>query len=622
MTGSLHTLVLASASAPRLAVDLLILLAAAATVAMVLRKFRLESIPGYLIAGVLVGPRALGLIGADNAVAEVSELAIILLMFGIGLHLDVSTMRRGIVHILLVGVLTTLAFIVLGWGALVAGGVPSPAALTLALAAAVSSTAILVRLLVARREVRAPHGRVTLGVSIVQDLMSVAVMAALPAIAGWAGVVPSGVFGGVAVDAPGWAAPLMRAGVGLGGVAVLLVAGRLFLPRLLQEVARVGSGELVLVVSAVLALGAAITTSLLGFSPEMGAFLAGFLLASTPFRYQLSGQLAPMRDILMAVFFTTVGLNVDPRLLATDWWIILVSVVGVIGAKWVILGVASWAAGMTASSASLTGAYLANAGEFTLVILAAAGAAGILSDHQQGDAIAVVIATLIASPLLLRPAHALAERLGGVPLASWVKSSALRERASAAETPGVPDGQETTAPQDAGAVDGAAGGEAGAGPPVPRLRHVIIAGFGPVGRTLADRFAVLGVPFTVIELNAATVQRQAVLGRPVVYGDVTNPEVLESAGVGHADAVLLTIPDDEATLRACRAIRALAPDVFIAVRTNFLSGKFVAHQLGADLVTVEEVATAQAMEREVLAALPAWLKTPAAYRTGVAEERH
>ncbi len=113
----------------------------------------------------------------------------------------------------------------------------------------------------------------------------------------------------------------------------------------------------------------------------------------------------------------------------------------------------------------------------------------------------------------------------------------------------------------------------------------------------------LGIPFTVVELNPKTVQRQATLGRNVVYGDITNPEVLEQAGVDHADAVILTIPDDETILRACKAIRAAASDVFIAARTSFLSGKFVAHQLGADLVTVEEVATAQAMEREVLAAM-------------------
>jgi monovalent cation:H+ antiporter-2, CPA2 family len=140
---------------------------------------------------------------------------------------------------------------------------------------------------------------------------------------------------------------------------------------------------------------------------------------------------------------------------------------------------------------------------------------------------------------------------------------------------------------------------------------VVIAGFGPVGRALADRLSLRRVEFTVIELNPRTVERHLAFGRKFVYGDVTNPEVLEQAGIEHADAVIITIPDEETTLRAVRAVRAMAPETFLAVRTNFLSGKFIALQLGANLVTVEEVATAQAMEREVLDALAKVLPNPA-----------
>ena len=238
---------------------------------------------------------------------------------------------------------------------------------------------------------------------------------------------------------------------------------------------------------------------------------------------------------------------------------------------------------MRGRSSLLTGVYLASAGEFSLVVLAAAASAGILSGEQVGTCIAVVIVSLVAAPMLVGPANTWAARLVGVKPPPWARSSALNG------APAATDSQ------------------------TPAARHVVIAGFGPVGRTLADRFAVLGIPFTVIELNPRTVQRQTTLGRPIVYGDATNPDVLESAGIEHADAVLLTIPDDEATLRACQAIRAAAPDVFIAARTNFLSGKFLAHQLGADLVTVEEIATAQAMERDVLEHLAKFRKEPPAY---------
>jgi CPA2 family monovalent cation:H+ antiporter-2 len=136
---------------------------------------------------------------------------------------------------------------------------------------------------------------------------------------------------------------------------------------------------------------------------------------------------------------------------------------------------------------------------------------------------------------------------------------------------------------------------------------VIIAGYGPVGRAIADRFAIQGVETTIIELNASTVERQHKLGRSVIYGDVTNREVLEHAGAMHADAIVLTIPDEEATLKAVQVVRELRPEVFLAARSRVLSTKFVMMTLGADVVTVEEVATAVAMEREVLDSLSRFL---------------
>jgi CPA2 family monovalent cation:H+ antiporter-2 len=583
-----------SEAVSRLGLYLLVLLGSAGLVAALFRRLRLELIPGYLLAGVIVGPHAVGLIPqqAGPTIDEISELATVLLLFSIGLDLDVGHIRRGMVHILAIGVVSTLVFTGLFWLLRPSGRILAPQAMVIAMAMAMSSTAVLVRILMNRREARSPVGRVTLGVAIVQDLASVIVMALIPPIAFWAGV-PQAPMGDSTL--PGWARLVATSAIGVGGVTSMIVVARFVLPRLLHVVARTGSNELVLVVSGAAALGAAVTTGWLGFSPQMGAFMAGFLLAGTPFRYQLAGQIAPMRDLLMAVFFTSVGLQVDPAGVLHDAQVIGIGVLMVTVLKVVVVGVTAWGAGMTAPSAFISGVYLANAGEFSLVILGAAASQHILAEHQLSAAIAVVIITLILSPMLVTPAHRWSEKLTGVRPARWIRTHALREVPTDALQP----------PQD-GAAAGA------------RACHVIIAGFGPVGRTLADRFAVLSIPFTVIELNPKTVERQAVIGRPIIYGDVTNPEVLESAGIRHADAIILTIADDEATLRACRAIRALAPDVFIAARTSFLSGKFIAHQLGADLVTVEELATAQAMEKEVLAKLGQWKREHESQRNGEA----
>lgn len=581
-------LLLASSSSVGSGVDLVVILMLAAIVATIFAKLRLEAIPGYLVAGAIASPHAFRLVRSGEAVSQISELAVILLMFGIGLHLDASHIGRGMVHVLGIGLLSTITFIALAFPLCISAGLEPPVALAVAMALSMSSTAILVRVVAARRELRAVHARVGLGASIVQDLFAVVVLAVLPFIARWAGIQNTS----AATNATGiqsWfdSLPpavelLARAGLSLGGIVVLTTIGRYLLPAAMRVVAATGSGELTLVFSAAVALGAALSTRLLGFSAEMGAFMAGFLLATTPFRHQLAGQFAPVRDILMAVFFTAVGLNVDPAVIAHYPFTIIIATLGIAALKIATVGMTGWAMGLTPRSALLTGVYLGNAGEFTLVVLTAAAAIGLLSPEQSAIVIACVVCSLTLSPLLIGPAHKLAEHTNRWPIASWIKADALRDSSGTHH--------ETDMPTD----------------------HVVIAGFGPVGRAIADRLEIAGVSLVVIELNPQTVQRQSRLGkRRIVYGDVTNEEVLASAGVREASAFVVTIPDESSALRAVQAVRAMAPDVFIAARTAFLSGSFKAQQLGANHVTVEEVATAEAMQREVLVQIRKRMKDPA-----------
>lgn len=581
------------------------LILGAAILSWAFKRFKLEVIPGYLLAGALVGPHALGLVQSEASVEQVSALATVLLMFGIGLHLDLESIRKGMVHIVAIGVASIVAFVVLFAGLLALLGVSGPAAVLLALAASLSSTAILVRILLSRRELSSSYGRITMGVSIVQDLFSVVVLAMLPLLEKWKGVAPHS-SPTLNTGFPEWLNFALTGGLSVSGVFLLLIGGRFLLPRLLQAVARVGSAELVLVASAAIALASAVWTTFLKFSPEMGAFIAGFLLAGTPFRFQLSGQLGPVRDLLMAVFFTAVGMRVAPDAIAGNITPIAIGFAAVMSLKVVTTAMATWLAGASAPTSFISGIYLGNAGEFTLVVIAAGAA--ILSPAEMSTAIAVVILSLVATPILAGPAHGWAATLSHVRLSPLTQSASLADAAPSSLQKELDAGAHAdTGSQIAEHVTQSLEVDPGDATPLLRPKHVIIAGFGPVGRALADRFAIQHVHFTVVELNASTVKRQALLGRKVVYGDITNREVLEQAGIHHADAIILTIPDDEATLRACHAIRDLAPHVFIAARTNFLSGKFTAMALGADVVTVEEVATAQTMEREVLEGLARYL---------------
>lgn len=565
-----------SAHQTALIVDLLVILASAAIVAALFRRLNLQAISGFVVAGALVGPDALGLVRQPQSVDQISSLATILLMFGIGLQLDVRHLRRDALASLAIGLTSTLAVVLLLWPGAVLLGLPTPQALAVALAMAMSSTAVLLRVLLDRREINQPHGRVTLGITVVQDLASVGILALMPILGAWSGAAEARSAHGLGLGAVGDAL------VALAALALLIAAGRLVLPRLLHAVARLGqaaaapgasaaggASELILVTSAALAVGAALASAALGLSPELGAFVAGFLLASSVYRHQLVGQFAPLRDLLLAVFFTAVGLKIDPDALLREWWLIAIGVLAVIAVKTSVIALTAWAFGVTPRVAAVSGVYLATAGEFSIVVLTAAAGAGVLAAPGLGNAVAVAILTLIIVPLLMSPAHGWSRTLLGTALAPWHRTH-----------PDQPDKREPVAG-----------------------RRVIIAGFGPVGRHLADQLRDLGMLVRIIDLNPRTVDRQSALGRDAVLGDVTSRDVLLSAGIEHADALILTIPDQAAMVRACALARSLNPRAFIAARATYLGPALEARRAGADDVTVEEIATAQAMARQVVDAL-------------------
>lgn len=625
----LDLLTLASgAPSAGLVTDMLVILGAAGLISVALKRLHLASIPGYLLMGALIGtlPSSWGLLSMEN-VGQIQEIAIILLLFIIGLHLDIDAIRSGMVPILIVGLASTVAIALVGWPVAMVFGLTPPAALTVAMALSMSSTAVLLGILQQRKEVHHTHGRLCVGISIVQDLLSIAVLAMLPALALWHAKV-----GPVVADAahaaatavstagaaesamPAWQKLVFNGLVGFGGIVTMLAFAKWVLPRLLREASRGGNTEGLLVASAGAGLCAAVLTSYLGFGPALGAFLAGFMLSSTPFRYQLAGQLSPMRDLFMAVFFTAVGVKLDLVHLLGAWWVVLLALPLVIGIKAVITWTSVWIAGATATVALSTAALLAQAGEFSLVVLGEAERAGLVSPGQSATIIAIVVVSLIIATPQYDWFKKLSPRMANIRPAAWFASSSLREQQAVT-------GHEAHGAHAGGHGPGHANGAghaSGNGQEQPaeagRMSHVIVAGFGVVGRNLAEHFAARGIPFTVVELNPGTVTRQQRLGRPTVFGDIATPDVLESAGLATASAVVITIPDDEATLRACKAIRTLRPDVFIAARTSYLSRAIAAHELGADHVTIEEVVTAQDMAVKVMHELdkryPAKAPTP------------
>lgn len=537
------------------AIDLLAVLACAGLVPLLLHRLKIALIPGYLIAGVIIGP-LLGVVDEPERIEEMASLAIVLLMFTIGLHLDFRSFRTALGPIVGVGMISTaLNTLLIGLAAL-AFGLEWQSALVIGMALAMSSTAAVLKLLQQRRELNRPHGRLAFGVLIMQDLAVVAVLAVVPMLAA------AGESGKSAIS-------IERVVLQLTVVGLLILIGRVAVTRVLAYAMRVGGAELVLVIGAGAALGAAVATAAVGLSGELGAFVAGMILATSPVRHQLSGQLAPLRDLFMALFFTVVGLSVNPGAIGGAWWVLLITVPLLMVMKFLVLSLCSWAGGASPAVSVRTGMVLAQSGEFSLVVLMAAGRLEILGDRAEAEVIATVFVSLLLTPALVAASGHIGFVGGLSRVAPWIRDSAFREKPV--------EGEEGRAPC-----------------------QVIIAGFGPVGRACAERLDKAGVRFTIIELNARTVRTQGRLGRSILYGDATNPSVLESAGIEDARALILTILDEQAMLQACRVARQVNPDVFIAARAAVLSHALHAKEIGANAVMVDEIAAALAMSDEVV----------------------
>ncbi|MCZ6445629.1 MAG: NAD-binding protein, partial [Planctomycetota bacterium] len=315
---------------------------------------------------------------------------------------------------------------------------------------------------------------------------------------------------------------------------------------------------------------AAVTTQAIGFSLELGAFLAGFVLSGTPFRHHITGQIGPLRDLFAAVFFTTLGMKIDPASLAQWWWVVLLGSAVMIALKAGVIATTVWSFGALGAVAVTVGLTLAQAGEFSLILLDSASAERILSESAAANAIAIVVLSLIVTPALLALGRRLGPLAAGIKPAPWLSSSTM----------GPP-----TRP--------------GRGPDTP-ARHVVIGGYGPIGRLVAEGLHAAGIHYTIVEVNPGTVQRQSRRGESIVYGDVSNVEVLKSAGLEHADALVITIPDEEAVLRTCAVARRLAPNLIITARTRTAGRASAAAAHGADHVICDEIAAADAMQKAVL----------------------
>jgi CPA2 family monovalent cation:H+ antiporter-2 len=475
-------------------------------------------IVGYLLAGIVIGPFTPGFVGDQTQIAALAEIGVIFLMFALGIEFSLGELGRVKGVALLGTLLQVVAVLGAGLGLGFVLGWPLAQALFFGGAIAISSTMVVLKTLMDRGEVEAPHGRVLLGMLVVQDLAVVVMIVALPRLAAGSGAA-----------LPDLAVALAKT---LAFVAGTLFLGVRVVPPLMSRVERLGSSELFLLMAVALALGTATASALLGLSPALGAFLAGLLLADTEHDHRVIAEVVPMRNLFATLFFVAVGMLIDPTFIVQHLPAVLGLALFIVGAKGLLTLLAVLPFGLGARTAAFTALGLVQIGEFSYVLAQAGRTAGALTEEFNTLLLAASVVTIVLTPLAFALAPRLAAALAHLPLL------------------GEPQDESPAAPAD----------------PAPLAGHALVIGYGRVGSQVAGGLRAAGEAVTVVERDRHLVREARAAGVPAVYGDAGAPNVLAQARPEHARLVVVALPDAGTARAVIREARRTNPAVPIVAR--------------------------------------------------------
>ncbi len=538
-----------------LILNIVILLALALLFGLALERFKQSAILGYLAAGAILGPGALNLISAGEAVAAMAELGVALLLFTIGLEFSWSRLRKiggialggGTLQIIATGLVTAAVTIALG--------LPPTVALALGAMIAPSSTACVLRILTARAEIDSIHGRNSLGVLLLQDIALVPLVLVVTLLGG-----------------TGDLGALVRELTRTIGLAILFFGGLYLiinhvLSRVLDVTFAARNRELPIVLAGVTCLGSAWIAHAFGVSPALGAFGAGLLLAESPFATQIRADIGGLRTLFVALFFVSIGMLADLKFVRNEWATIIGVVSAIVIGKAAIIWPIARVFGNSHRNALATGICLAQAGEFSFVLAQTGLSMGALSSDLFRLLVSATVVTLFLSPLLVA---------ASMPVGDWVERKLTRLGWTEAPT-ATP--LETTA---------------------KLAKHVVIAGMGPSGEGVMNILRHYGIPMVAVDLNARSVVSARQQGFAAEVGDASQEEVLEHLQVASARAVVVSIPDYRAAIQIIRQVRALAPRVLIIARARYHIYAQDLRSAGAHVVVDEEENMGQTLGRELI----------------------
>lgn len=538
--------------------DLVTVVTVAAGMALLLNRLKIPTIAGFLVAGALLGPHGFALVRSQAFIEKLSEVGVVLLLFTIGLEFSLQRIR----DIFRQAALGGLAQIVLTVGVtyFIARGIGVSAGQSLfyGFLFALSSTAVVLRVLADRGESDAPHGRFIIGTLIFQDLCVVPMVLIIPLLAGGQSIAD----GTIQISFA-----LLKASAMITGTFVL---ARFIVPRVFAAVDASQSREIFLLTVICLCLGTAWLTSKVGLSLALGAFLSGMIVADTEYGHRAMGDVLPLRDAFLSLFFVSLGMLFDGRLVVEKPLTIALLLAGFLLLKGLLATLSAMFMRFPARVAWLAGVGLAQFGEFGFVLTGVAVESGLAGQADVQPVLTAGVMSICVTPLLLKLAPhfsagerilAPLERLLGVKGVDTLDKSGTRHA----------------------------------------LRnHVVLVGYGVAGQRSAEELHSRNVPFVAVELNAKNVRSGRSKSFPVFYGDASSPEALRHAHLQTARLMLVMINDPQAVYRILDSARVVAKDVPILVRTHYALDREKLLKAGATDVVVEEIEAAHAIVRRML----------------------
>jgi len=523
--------------------ELVIILLFSIPIIALFRKLNLSAIIGFLFTGIIIGPYGLGLIRATEEIEVIAELGVILLMFSIGLEFSVKQLMKMWRELLINGGLQVTFTILIAGALMYLFGLPLREAAFVGILASLSSTAVVMKLLADSNDLNSAHGKSSVGILIFQDIAIVPLMIIVQLLG--------------ATTQQSIPDILLKLSISIGTIIAILFFAQKIVPMLFHWLVRVRVREAFTAGTILLILGTAYITEVSGLTFSIGAFLAGLIISESEYSHQIVSEIIPLKDLFNSIFFVSIGLLLNVYFLMDNVVLVGAALTGLIIIKALIIFLILKARSATSQTALVTGLTLCQVGEFSFVIAQLGGSIGLMNADINNTFLAVSIFSLFLTPVFVN---------FSAPFARRVESMT-----------GKKDNQSDTMKD-----------------------HVIIAGFGHNGRTLARVLKESGIKYKIIEYNPDLVQYHKSHGEDIMYGDITRRDILEIAGAAHARVMVFAISDAKSTRMGLHLVRELNRDIYTIVRTRYVRDVADFREIGASEVIPDELETSLMIFSRVL----------------------